>query len=407
MAGLLGFTSILIVLLVALIIALRWPEISKILFVGLSIRIFFLLTNHFFIFLPDSTGDSVEFEERAWDLARNGFLSVLSNFDLNPFIFFSWLHAIPYSIFGRSILMAQSIGLLFGIGSIFLAWKLAKILWDVRTANKVAWTIALFPSLILYSVLFLREVYISFFLLLSVYALVNWIKTNSLKWSILSLLGFIVAGLFHGPIFLGFIIAATIVIIKYFKKLFILLINLRIIINIKSLIIFSVTTIIFGSFIFNKIEVPYIGNFRDVTYIELILIKQNNLFIFRGDASWPEWTVVQNLNEFFYKIPIRSLYFLFSPFPWDIAKPQHLFGFFDAILYMYLVFLILRNIKVILTNPALIAILIILLFYILMYAYGTGNFGTSIRHKTKFTFMFILLAAPLIKRFVFDKKKFN
>ena len=87
MADLLGFTSILIVSLVTLIIALRWPGISKILFVGLIIRVFFLLTDHFFILLPESTGDSVEFEMHAWDLARNVFLSVLSNFDLNPLFF--------------------------------------------------------------------------------------------------------------------------------------------------------------------------------------------------------------------------------------------------------------------------------------------------------------------------------
>ena len=236
------------------------------------------------------------------------------------------------------------------------------------------------------------------------YALVNWIKTNSLKWTILSLLGFIVAGLFHGPIFLGFVIAAIIIIIKNLKKLFISLINLRTIINFKSLIIFLVTIIILGIFIFSKIEVPYIGSFINGTNVDFFLIKQDNLLIFRGDASWPEWTVATNSNELFYKIPIRSLYFVFAPFPWDITKPQHIFGFFDSLLYMYLVFLILRNIKVIWKNPTLRAILIILLFYILMYAYGVGNFGTSIRHKSKFTFMFILLAAPFIKRFVLFKK---
>jgi hypothetical protein len=402
MADPLGLIAILIVSLVTLIIALRWPGISKILFVALIMRVFFLLIGHFFISLPDSTADSVGFEERAWHLARNGFFNVLSNFDTDPLIFFSWLHAIPYSLFGRSILMAQSIGLLFGIASIFFGWKLAKILWDDRTANSVAWTIALFPSLILYSVLFLREVYISFFLLLSVYGLVNWIKTDSPKWTFLSLLGFILAGLFHGAAFLGVIVVIIIIIVKYFKKLFISLINLQI--NFKNLIIFSVSIIILGVYIFNEISFAYIGSFRDITNIEFILTKQKNLFIYKGDATWPEWTVATNLIELFYKTPIRILYFVFAPFPWDITKLNHLFGFFDGLLYMYLFFLILRNIKVIWMNPALRVILIILLVYIFIFSVGTGNFGTSIRHKSKFTFMFILLAAPLIKRFIIIKK---
>jgi hypothetical protein len=403
MVDLLGLIAILIVSLVTLIIALCWPGISKILFVALIVRVFFLLIGHFFISLPDSTSDALGFEERAWDMASNGFFSVLSNFDLGPFTFFSWLLAIPYSLFGRSILMAQSISLLFGIASIFFGWKVAKILWDDRTANSVAWTIALFPSLILYSVLLLREVYISFFLLLSVYCLVNWIKTNSFKWSILSLLGFILAGLFHGAVFLGFIIAATIIIIKFFKQ-FISLRNLVILINFKNLIPVLVSIIIIGMYILNEINLSYVGSFRELIDVEFILKKQKNLFIYKGDATWPEWTIATNLIELFYKTPIRSLYFVFAPFPWDITKLNHLFGFFDALLYMYLVFLILRNIKVIWMNPALRAILMLLLFYIFIFSVGTGNFGTSIRHKSKFTFMFILLAAPLIKRFVFVKK---
>ena len=42
----------------------------------------------------------------------------------------------------------QSISLFFGIGCILLGWKLANKLWDNSAAKKVAWTIALFPSLI-------------------------------------------------------------------------------------------------------------------------------------------------------------------------------------------------------------------------------------------------------------------
>ena len=94
--------------------------------------------------------------------------------------------------------MAQSMSLLFGMGSIFLGWKLAKKLWSNSIANKVAWTIALFPSLVLYSVLILREVYIVFFILLALYGAVSWIKTKSYKSFILAIMGFIGAIFFHG-----------------------------------------------------------------------------------------------------------------------------------------------------------------------------------------------------------------
>jgi 4-amino-4-deoxy-L-arabinose transferase-like glycosyltransferase len=400
MADLLGFTAISIVSIITLIMALRWPGISNILIVALIIRIFLLLIGHYIIALPGSTADAVGFEERAWDLGREGFFYVLNNFDFHPLIFFSWFHAIPYSLFGRSILMAQSIGLLFGIGSVFLGWKLAKLLWDKRIANKVGWTIALFPSLVLHSILFLREVYISFFLLLAVYGMVNWIKTNSFKSIILSLTGFIGATLFHGAMFVGAIIFIIIATTTYLKKLFKSLINLRI--NFEVLTIFLLFIIILGFYLLSKIKFYYLGSFEETINFEFLLEKMHNSNI--GDASWPEWTIATSEIELFYKAPLRVIYFIFSPFPWDIKKPEHLIGLLDSLLYMYLSFLIFCNIKVIWRDPVLRIILIILLFYIFVFGIGVGNFGTSLRHKSKFTFMFILLAAPLIKSLVFFKK---
>ena len=87
--------------------------------------------------------------------------------------------------------MIESMSLLFGMGSVFLGWKIAKILYNEKIAIKVAWLIALFPTLILYSVLILREVYIYFFLLLAIYGVVSWTKNNSIKFFFYAILGFV------------------------------------------------------------------------------------------------------------------------------------------------------------------------------------------------------------------------
>ena len=105
-----------------------------------------------------------------------------------------------------------------------------------------------------------------------------------------------------------------------------------------------------------------------------------------------------------YKTPARALYFVFAPFPWNITKMSHLIGFLDSLLYMYLVFLIFSNRKVSWKDPTLRVILIILIFYILVFGLGVGNFGTGIRHRSKITVLFILLAAPLLKKLILIKK---
>tara|TARA_B110000285_G_C14641416_1_gene387782 strand:- start:339 stop:566 length:228 start_codon:yes stop_codon:yes gene_type:complete len=71
---------------------------------------------------------------------------------------------------------------------------------------------------------------------------------------------------------------------------------------------------------------------------------------------------------------------------------------------MYLTYLIFCNRKAIWRNPATRVILIIFLTYIFTYGIGVGNFGTGIRHRSKFVIIMLILAAPLIKKFIFLKK---
>jgi 4-amino-4-deoxy-L-arabinose transferase-like glycosyltransferase len=231
MFDLLGFTSIAIVSLLTLFAGLLRPDISKILLIALIVRVLVLLIGHYFVALPDSTADAISFEATAWSLAQFGFLNVLDGYVGPDAKFISWLIAIPYSLFGRSILMAQSMSLFFGMGCVFLGWKLAKITWDKQTANKVGWVIALFPSLILYSVLVMRETYIVFFLIVALYGVVTWIKNNNYKSLVLAILGFLGATFFHGALMIGaltfLVIVGTISFIKLYKSLINNLINIK------------------------------------------------------------------------------------------------------------------------------------------------------------------------------------
>ena len=401
MSDILGFTSITFVFTLTLIAGLLRPNIFRILFIALILRIVVMLIGHYLVDLPSSTADARSFERYAWSLAQSGFFNVMNNYTGPDSKFISWLIAIPYSLFGRSVLMAQSISLIFGMSSIYLGWKTAKIIWDVQIANKVAWAIALFPSLILYSVLVLREVYISFFLLVALYGVVSWIKNNDFKSLILIFLGFFAATFFHGAMLVGALTFLTIIGVMSFISFLKLLFKYRI--KMKNLMVFLIFVILSSIYLSGKITVTYLGSFESVSKIDNLLLKADNST--RGEASYPEWTKVHSFNELFYKGPIRSLYFVFSPFPWDVKKPYHLIGLLDAFLYMYLVFLIFQNRKIIWKDPALRVLLIILLSYLIVFGVGVGNFGTGIRHRTKFTIIFILLAAPLIKRLIFKKNK--
>lgn len=398
---LIGFVSIFLVLLFTIFIASRWPAISKIIFTAFIVRVLVMLIGHYFFHLPDSTNDAIGFEAGAWEWAEKGFINVLKNFPGPNSFFYSWMIAIPYSLFGRSILMMQSIGLLFGLGTVFLGWYIAKKLWDDHTANKVGWVLVFFPSLVLYSVITLREVYASFFLLVAMLGIINWVRSSNYKSIVLTMVGFIGASLFHGVLLIGGIIFFIILILISLKRFFRSILNNRI--NHKSFIIILVSLIFLATYFSNKVYIPYLGHFK--TTITFDRIKSTINVRMKGNASYAEWTKINSPVEIIYKVPIRAVYFLFSPFPWELKKPTHLIGAIDGFLYMTLIYLIFCNRKVVWQDPALRIIFIILFCYIMVWGVGISNFGAGSRHRSKFVVEFILLAAPLIPRFYFSRKK--
>jgi len=152
----------------------------------------------------------------------------------------------------------------------------------------------------------------------------------------------------------------------------------------------------------DKISVPKFGTFQEAADLSRLSEHTGNVTI--GDASFPKWTKINSNIEFIYKTPVRALYFIFSPFPWEIKKVSHLIGFFDSLSYMFMAYLIFYNREVILEDPALYIILSILICYFFVFGIGVGNFGTAFRHRSKFIIEFIVIAGPFIPKLLISKK---
>ena len=399
MSHLIGFAGITLVLLITAIFSLRWPKVSRILYVGLLIRIIFIILDNYFIALPDSSHDADTFETLAWNWSKGGFFNVFNYYTGPNYNFISWILAILYSLIGeRSVMLTQSVSLFFGIGTIFLGWLLANKIWDEKIALKVGWCIALFPSLILYSCLTLREIYISFFLLVALFGAVSWSKDNNIKSIVIAFIGFTAVTFFHSAMIVGGITFFSLVLFENLKKSFRALYNLRInIISIIILISFIILFIFYNAGLIN-LDLDYFNKKIDVEKIIREIHNRQG-----GDGAYPEWTKPDTAFELFYKAPLRIIYFLFSPFPWDVSKFSHIIGLFDSIFYIWLFCLIIFNLKEIFLNPQIRIIFYILMSFLLVFGIVIGNFGTSIRHKTKFVVAIILLAGPKLPFFIFKK----
>ena len=352
--------------------------------------------------MPDSWGDATKFELEAWAMSQDGFFEVFKKFpsDRNS-LFISWILAFFYSLTDRSLILGQSLSLLFGMGSVLLGARLTSKIWNEKISLKVGWLLALYPTLILYSGLILREAYVWFFLLIAIYGIVSWFENRGVKALILIFIGFSGATFYHGGMFFGlFIFFCSLVItnlietikrLKYFR------------ISINSLIFLSLSIIIVIYFITIADWIPKIGSIGKMFDFEKILEEMSNRNINR--AAFPEWTVPKTPIELIYKAPIRVLYFMFSPFLWEVKKLPHFLGFFDGLFFIMLFIFTIKNIKSIWSNQILRIIFIILASYFILYGLSTGNFGTGLRHRTKFLIISIILVAPWIPKIIFYKRQ--
>ena len=134
--------------------------------------------------------------------------------------------------------------------------------------------------------------------------------------------------------------------------------------------------------------------------IENSFYQINNFMV--DTATYPSWLTINDSFELFTKIIFKIFYFLFSPFIWDIKSSYHLIGLFDGTFYIILTMYVIKNRHSIWQNPVTRIFLLIFISYIVIYGLGVGNFGTGIRHRSKFVVILIILAAPKIHRFIFS-----
>jgi hypothetical protein len=399
MQNYLGFLSLLFILVFIIYFTRDKTRIRNFLIIAFTVRGAFLILNAFnLINFPDSNSDTDFYYDKAIEFSRIEGLTIIFDLFKLDSLFYPRLISIFFSIFGESRMMAESIGVAIGTTCVYLIYSLSLALWDERSANKAAWVSALFPSLIIYSILMLKEVYFVFFLLITLHFILNFVNKKSFLSFINLNFGFFFMSLFHGPAIIGSFVFLMYLLFSNFKNQFV---NMKI--NIYFILLFFLSVIPYILYSEGYFQIPYLGAYSSLTDLQFLIEKSNRGFF--DSASYPNYLIIDSISSDYFKIIFKIFYFLYSPFIWDINKIIHIFGFLDATLYIIFTICIYKNWKNIWKNPIAKFFLAILAFYVLIYAFGAGNFGTSFRHRSKFVALFIILSAPKLLKFVLKIKK--
>lgn len=427
--NLLGWSTFVIVVLIMLLIFNKQNlQIKNILIVAFILRLACVIIDEYFYELPGSDMDAFAFEWIAYQYSEKYKLDIISQLFHWDSYFLAKIISIIYTLLDRSPIMANMFSLGLGTATVYLIYRLAFIIWGKRAALQAGWISAIFPTLVLYSSILMRETYIIFFLSYTLIQCVKCINRNNIFDFIKSVLGFFIVCLFHAPMILGlfvFLILIFFQILKrnnyfiHFKKK-----------NLYHLLLLPIILVPFLALYLGFFSIPKLGNFKNIgdldeqtrqmadisklSITERIIWKikkstrSTDLSFYSKEndegAKYPGWTIPDNAIELIYLSPVRIFYFLYSPFPWDIKNLNHLMGAFDSIFYIYLSFCILRNHKNLHKKPEIRFLIYVLFIYTLIYSFGVGNFGTAIRHRLKFITILIVIAAPKIAKLKFFKK---
>ncbi len=409
METLLGVISVIIVASVIIRLADQYKDIALAIVSAFVLRISAALINLYVTLLPDGGIDASGFEWKAWRWGEGGVQSALSHFfEEGGGGVYSNLASLVYAIFGRSPLILQSISVLAGVYCVVLVWKLSLEVWGDRSiAKKSAWLVAVYPILIMYSSLTMREVFITLLLIYGMLHVVLWIKTRKNRYALIAMMAFFLQIFLHpgvavaGSLFMGVLLLYSI------KSSFISLI-VSFSLNVRQFLVI-VSSLLFGSILFiylsttSLIDLVGYSGWLTVDKVDGLVDRASTMQT--GAASYPSWIVADSPLQFLLLLIPKLFYFLFSPFPWDISKFSHILGLLDGMVFIMLFFSIYSHRKYIKSNPQALILLVFVMFLSLIFSIAVGNFGTGLRHRSKILPIFIVIAAPFIYRLLFFNKK--
>lgn len=303
--------------------------------------------------------------------------------------FFSRIISIIYYIFGEHIQLINCFVLITSILQIRYIYKIGKMLiQNEKIINNVILVSAVIPINFIFSITVLRETPIQLFFIISLYHMLEYIRNSDFKNFIFAILSSLIATIFHS----GMIVILLLYIglyITYRKS------TNEIKLNIITIgIIAFVLMILFVSGLLN----PLLDKFNGIESITDVIEKGQYV---AGNTAYVVSTP-KNFIDMIIQTPYRFFMFSMSPMLWQVRDVGTIIALvIDAIpqyFIMYFVTNYILKVKYEDGKNKSIKIMMICIFILIymMFGWGTANFGTAMRHRSKISPMMILIVGIYI-----------
>ena len=382
---------------------------AKILLLAIFLRMALAAFHVYVASLPDSGADAISFERHGWLVAsawRDGIPASEMARITGSYLYSVWI-GFWYYLFGRVPLLAQFVNVLFGGYIVYMVYKIGyEISNSKATAQFACLLAAFFPTLNLYSAITMRENLVAVFSIYSVYHFIIWLKKGQLKQVLKSLVPlFLVAPIHQGMVFIGAPYLLFFFMYNPKRSRWSPIDTKTVIYGILIIILF--TTI--GGFTLYRI--PEINIMLSVEYLADSVETSA-----RDRAAYLKGFTPDSYLDLIWHTPIRVVYLFLAPFPWMVEIAGDLFGLLDSFLYFILFVYGIKSILILrrYNKPVIYAMVLVVIMFSLVFAWGPSNYGTALRHRQKIVWLLIaisshgLLRSSLIRTIIPVKiKHFN
>ncbi len=311
---------------------------------------------------------------------------------------YSWVISFFFRFFGEYYMPVRVFNATLSIICVLFVYDITCAIYrDATIAKKATLIAAIFPNLIRFSSLFAnREVLLIFFMLLYIKKSFDYYHGGNSGNLIASIIYLIPTMILHTSMLS--MISLTLMIIMLKKNMYESFAAKML----KKQMLMIGAVVVFTYMLTSGIGTEKLGIGGTALNIESVS-KLGNMSA-AGRAAYLTNANFTNPILILLFLPIRMLYFLFTPFPWMVRNALDIFGLFDAILYLWVGVSSTKKMVGIVKetqrkeeNTFLSCLFVALLIIIMMFSMVTSNYGTAIRHRCKLFLIFLIIAADVLK----------
>ena len=382
------------VVIVFIYISRRYHEYDQMvtyaLILSLALKVALLLWDYYgtaIFVLPNSHLDSEAFH-REGVLFAKGIRRSVENY--------SYVVGYIYRYFGVQRLTAQFFNIILSfLGIDILERTLCVLEINEVARNRTIILSGLLPNFLIMSSILIRECLIAVILCISLYLFAVWWKNNNIFLLVIAEITPLFACYFHsGSIAISIGIAICAVIAKRDRN------GERITRITISTIVFSALLFVGFLYLFNRLSGSLLRRFQGLDINAIEGYAEGHHFYESTSGSSSSYSAgiagISGWRGIIINSPIRIIYFLWSPMPWDIRGIGDIIAFLGSSMFYggtvisgiyYLIGARFSGKK----DATIVCILILAMSGALVFAWGVDSAGSALRHREKFFFIYLLL----------------